>query len=158
RRLARKWARSRRGSNGTSRMTGFRFEAFPSRNLRHALFRTQNSGHKPARSLRKCGSMGSGQCRSKDYSSSWGWRTDPQRTTMTQILALATVVYGSLLIAAVYFTRATPRRIAGALAGGVAVAVVGAGVEATAHNRGWWRYTSGDSPYGPPGMYPLIVI
>ena len=77
---------------------------------------------------------------------------------MTQILILAWCVYGSLLVAAIYFTRATTRRALGALAGGGAVALVGAGVEALAHARGWWRYTSGDTPIGPLAVYPLVVV
>jgi hypothetical protein len=77
---------------------------------------------------------------------------------MTQILILAWCVYGTLLVAAVYFTRATPRRVLRALAGGGAVAVVGLGVEALGHARGWWRYSSDDSPVGPPAMYPLLVV
>jgi hypothetical protein len=77
---------------------------------------------------------------------------------MTQIMILAGCVYLSMLAAAVYFTKASPRRVVGALAGGGAVAVVGAGVEAFAHARGWWRYTSGDTPIGPVAMYPVIVL
>jgi hypothetical protein len=76
---------------------------------------------------------------------------------MTQILILASCVYLSLLGATIYFTRATTRRVLGTLAGGVAVAVVGAGVEAFAHAQGWWRYTSDDTPYGPVALYPALV-
>jgi hypothetical protein len=78
--------------------------------------------------------------------------------TMTQIFMLATCVYVSLLVAAVYFTRATMRRFVGALAGGGAVALVGAGVEYLAHARGWWRYRYDDTPYGPLAIYPLLVV
>jgi hypothetical protein len=46
----------------------------------------------------------------------------------------------------------------GALAGGAATALVGVGVEALAHARGWWRYTSDDTPVGPVAMYPVIVV
>ncbi len=77
---------------------------------------------------------------------------------MTLILILAWCVYGSLLVAAIYFTQATTRRVLGALAGGCAVALIGAGVEGLAHARGWWRYTSGDTPVGPLAMYPLLVV
>ena len=77
---------------------------------------------------------------------------------MAQILILAWCVYGGLLVAAVYFTRATPRRVVGALAGGGVVALVGVGVEAWGHARGWWRYTADDTPYGPPAIYPLLVV
>ena len=73
---------------------------------------------------------------------------------MTLILILAWCVYGSLLVAAIYFTRATPRRVLGALAGGGVVALVGVGVEAWGHARSWWRYTADDTPYGPPAIYP----
>jgi hypothetical protein len=55
---------------------------------------------------------------------------------MTQILILASCVYLSMLFAAIYFTRANTRRVVGALAGGGAVALVGAGVEAFAHRSG----------------------
>ncbi len=77
---------------------------------------------------------------------------------MTQILILASCVYLSLLAAAIYFSRATARRVVGALAGGGVVAIVGLGVEALAHARGWWRYTSDDTPVGPVAMYPAIVV
>jgi hypothetical protein len=77
---------------------------------------------------------------------------------MTLILILASCVYGSLLVATIYFTRVTTRRVLGALAGGVAVAVVGAGVETLAHARGWWRYTFDDTPYGPMAIYPLLAV
>ena len=77
---------------------------------------------------------------------------------MTQILILASCVYLSMLVAAIYFTRATTRRVVGALTGGVAVALVGPGVEAFGHARGWWRYTADDTPIGPVAMYPLIVV
>jgi hypothetical protein len=74
---------------------------------------------------------------------------------MTQILA--SCVYLSLLVAAIYFTRATARRVVGALGGGGAVALVGAGVEAIAHARAWWSYSSDDTPIGPVGMYPALL-
>ena len=77
---------------------------------------------------------------------------------MMPILILASCVYLSLFIAAVYFSRATPRRVVGALAGGGAVALVGTGVEALAHARGWWRYKSDDTPIGPVAMYPAMVV
>jgi hypothetical protein len=77
---------------------------------------------------------------------------------MTHILILAWCVYGSLLIAAIYFTRATTRRVLGALAGGGAVALLGTGIEALGHSRGLWRYTADDTPIGPLAMYPLLVV
>jgi hypothetical protein len=77
---------------------------------------------------------------------------------MTQLLILASCVYLSMLAAAIYFSRTTPRHVVGALAGGGAVALVGASVEAFAHARGWWRYTSDDTPFGPVAMYPVLVV
>lgn len=79
---------------------------------------------------------------------------------MTQLLILASAscVYVSLLIAAIYLTRATLRRVLGALAGGAVVALVGVGIEGLAHARGWWRYTAADTPYGPLAIYPLLVV
>jgi hypothetical protein len=77
---------------------------------------------------------------------------------MKTIFILACCVYGSLFLAAVYFTRASQRRTLGALSGGLAVALVGAGVEAFAHARGWWRYTADDTPFGPLVLYPVLVV
>ena len=74
------------------------------------------------------------------------------------ILIAASCVYATVLVAAVYFTRATARRVAGALAGGVTVGIVGVGVETLAHMLGWWRYPSVGTPYGPPLMYPAVVL
>jgi hypothetical protein len=75
-----------------------------------------------------------------------------------QLLLLATCVYLTVLLAATYFTRATPRRLAGALAGGGTVAIVGVGVEVLCQSLGFWRYPSTDTRYGPPLMYPLLVL
>jgi hypothetical protein len=70
----------------------------------------------------------------------------------------ATGVYLAVLVATTYFARATARRVAGALAGGGAVGVVGVGVETLAHTLGWWRYPSVETPYGPPVIYPAVVL
>jgi hypothetical protein len=77
---------------------------------------------------------------------------------VTQTLILASCVYSSLLAAAIYFTGASARRVMGAFAGGVVVAAVGVGVEALAHAQKWWSYPSDDSPIGPLGMYPALVV
>jgi hypothetical protein len=78
--------------------------------------------------------------------------------TTQQLLLRATCVYLTLLVATVYFTRATVRRALGALAGGAAVAVVGVGVEVLCQTLGFWHYRSTDAPYGPLLMYPLAVV
>jgi hypothetical protein len=77
---------------------------------------------------------------------------------MQLILMMATGVYLAMLAAAIGFTRATARRVAGALIGGGAVAVAGVGIEALAHTLGWWRYPSVETPYGPPMLYPALVL
>ena len=74
------------------------------------------------------------------------------------ILIAATGVYLVVLAGAVFFTRATKRRVAGALIGGVAVGAVGVGIESLAHTLGWWRYPSVETPYGPPLMYPALIL
>lgn len=79
-------------------------------------------------------------------------------TTPRLILLAATCVYLAALVAAAYFTRATARRVAGALIGGVAVGAAGMGVETLAHTMGWWRYPSVETLYGPPLMYPALVL
>jgi len=75
-----------------------------------------------------------------------------------ELLLLATCIYLVLLTATTFFTRATRRRFLGALAGGLAVAVIGVGVEVLFQTLGFWHYPSADQPYGPPLMYPLIVV
>jgi len=78
--------------------------------------------------------------------------------TMKQLLLLASCVYFTFFVASVYFTRATARRVLGAVAGGVAVAVVGVAVEALCQSLGFWRYPSDDTGYGPALMYPVLVL
>src|SRR5262245_54602499 len=79
-------------------------------------------------------------------------------TTPQVILIVASCVYAVVLIVTAYFTRATRKRITGALSGGVAVAVVGVGIEYLAHARGWWHYPFSDTTYGPPLIYPVVVL
>jgi hypothetical protein len=78
--------------------------------------------------------------------------------TVQQLLLLGSWLYLAFLVAAVYLTRATPRRVLGALAGGVAVAAAGVGVEALCQALGFWRYPADESGYGPALMYPLLVL
>jgi hypothetical protein len=76
----------------------------------------------------------------------------------TSLLASVTVVYLVGLGLLVWLTRATPRRVLGALAGGLAVAIVGVGVEVLFQTLGFWHYPSVDRPYGPLMMYPVILL
>jgi hypothetical protein len=66
--------------------------------------------------------------------------------------------YTVALLVTAYFTRAKKRRFIGALAGGLAVAVVGVGVELLCQSLGVWHYPSHDEPYGPLLMYPVLVV
>src|SRR6185436_54150 len=50
------------------------------------------------------------------------------------------------------------RRFAGALIGGIAVGLVGVGVERLAHAMGWWHYPFDETACGPPLMYPVVVF
>lgn len=58
---------------------------------------------------------------------------------MTQPLFWLTGAYFVELVAVIYFTRATSRRIVGALCGGAAVAVMALGMIALCEAIGWWR-------------------
>jgi hypothetical protein len=78
--------------------------------------------------------------------------------TIYQALYIGLGVYLLLLAAAVHFTRPNSRRFLGALAGGVAVAVVGVSMETIFHRLGFWRYPSVEQAYGPLSLYPLVVI
>ena len=76
----------------------------------------------------------------------------------TRLLLTATAGYAIGLVALTYLTRATRRRVLGALAGGLSVAVVGVGVELLFQTLGFWRYPSIEQRYGPPLMYPLVLV
>jgi hypothetical protein len=78
--------------------------------------------------------------------------------TPQSILIAASCVYVVVLVATAYFTRATLRRVAGAMLGGIAVAIVGIGIERLAYTFGWWRYPWLDTPFGPPLIYPVVVF
>jgi hypothetical protein len=76
----------------------------------------------------------------------------------TPFLVSITGVYLVGFVVLAYLTRATPRRVLGALAGGLAVAVVGVGIEMFFQTLGFWHYPSVDQRYGPVLMYPLILL
>lgn len=79
-------------------------------------------------------------------------------TTPQLILIAASCVYLIVMVLTAYLTRATRRRVIGALIGGVAVGLVGVGVECLAHAMGWWRYPFVETAYGPPLIYPVGVL
>jgi hypothetical protein len=78
--------------------------------------------------------------------------------TPQDMLMIASCVYLVVLAVVAYLTRAPCKRLIGALSGGVAVAVVGVGVEHLAYVRQWWRYPFVDAPYGPPLIYPVAIL
>jgi hypothetical protein len=76
----------------------------------------------------------------------------------TQELIVATCAYLVALIALAYFTRATARRIAGALAGGGIVGFAAIGVTALAGVLGWWRVPGFWTPHRLPIYYLGFAI
>ncbi|HAF13032.1 MAG TPA: hypothetical protein DCK99_04890 [Blastocatellia bacterium] len=65
----------------------------------------------------------------------------------TRQLIVVTCAYMVELVAAVYFTRATSRRVVGALAGGAAVGCMGLGAIALGNALGFWRVPIFWTPY-----------
>ena len=65
----------------------------------------------------------------------------------TQQLHLFNCLYLAVLVVVAFFTRATARRIAGALAGGVAFGVVALGIIALGEEVGWWHMAITWEPY-----------
>jgi len=65
----------------------------------------------------------------------------------TQQILLITGAYLLALVAAVFFTRATSRRVVGALAGGAIGGLVGLGMIALCEAIGLWRVPFASTPY-----------
>ncbi|MFI5455348.1 MAG: hypothetical protein ACHRXM_07830 [Isosphaerales bacterium] len=65
----------------------------------------------------------------------------------TQQLHLFNCLYLAVFVGVAFFTRATARRIAGALAGGVAFGVVALGIIALGEKLGWWHMAITWEPY-----------
>jgi hypothetical protein len=62
-------------------------------------------------------------------------------------LHLFNCLYLALLVVVAFFTRATARRIAGALVGGAVFGVVGLGIIALGEKVGWWYMAITWDPY-----------
>jgi hypothetical protein len=71
----------------------------------------------------------------------------------TQQIMLLACGYLIELIAVIYFTRATVRRILGALAGGVAAGLLALGAIALGEALGWWRVVFAPAPYSLPLLF-----
>ena len=65
----------------------------------------------------------------------------------TPQLILMIGAYSVALVAVSCFTRATARRVVGALAGGAAAGLVGLGVISLGEAQGWWRVPLPWTPY-----------
>ena len=63
----------------------------------------------------------------------------------TKLSTVATCVYACVLVGALRVLRPGARRTVGALARGVAAALVGVVIEAVAHQQGFWQYTENDT-------------
>lgn len=69
-----------------------------------------------------------------------------------------TGAYAIALVAVVYFTRATLRRVVGALAGGAAVGLMALGMIALCVSLGWWQVPSASTPYFLPLLYLGLAV
>jgi hypothetical protein len=74
------------------------------------------------------------------------------RMTTHELISI-TCVYLVGLVAIAYFTRATARRVAGALAGGAAAGWLGLGAIALGEALAWWRVPTTRTPYFLPLAY-----
>lgn len=65
----------------------------------------------------------------------------------TQQIILWTCGYLIALVAVIYFTRATARRVLGAMAGGAVAGLFGVGAIALCESLGWWWVSYASTPY-----------
>lgn len=65
----------------------------------------------------------------------------------TQQIILFACAYLIVLVAVIYFTRATTRRVIGAMAGGAAAGLFGVGAIALCESLGWWWVPYASTPY-----------
>jgi hypothetical protein len=77
-----------------------------------------------------------------------------QAVRLTQQLHLFSCLFLAVLVIVSLVTRATPRRIAGALAGSVIVSVAHLGVIALGERVGWWHMAISWEPYF---LAPLLI-
>jgi hypothetical protein len=66
-------------------------------------------------------------------------------TTLQMLLMIG--LYAAALVAVIYFTRATARRVAGALVGGAAAGLMALGSIKLCETLGWWKIPSASTPY-----------
>jgi hypothetical protein len=76
----------------------------------------------------------------------------------TQQLILWSCAYLVELVAVIYFTRATARRILGALVGGAAAGLLALGAIALCEALGWWQIPIASTPYFLLFFYVALSI
>src|SRR4030095_8873418 len=76
----------------------------------------------------------------------------------TQQIILFTCGYLVVLVAVVYFTRANPRRVIGAMAGGATAGLLGVGAIALCEALGWWWVPFAPTPYFLTLFYVGLAI
>jgi|SRR5947209_9376781 len=76
----------------------------------------------------------------------------------TQQILVVTCLYFAALVAVTYFSRATARRVMGALVGGAAVGLMGLGIIALCEALGWWHIPFASTPYFLPLFYIGLAI
>jgi len=76
----------------------------------------------------------------------------------TQQMLLMTGLYLAALVVVTYFTRATPRRVLGALAGGAAASLMALAVIALCQDLGWWRLPFVSTTYWVIALYVGLAI
>ena len=81
-----------------------------------------------------------------------------QNRMTTQQILLMTGLYLAALVAVVYFTRATVRRVVGALVGGTVVALVALRIIALCETLGWWRIPFASTSYFVPLFFLGLAI
>ena len=70
----------------------------------------------------------------------------------TREMLFVTGLYLVALIAVIYFTRATTRRVAGAFIGGLGASLLGMGAIALCEAIGWWHLPFAPTPYFLPSF------
>ncbi|MDT5159162.1 MAG: hypothetical protein QOH51_3519 [Acidobacteriota bacterium] len=83
-------------------------------------------------------------------------RRENRMTTLQMLLMIG--LYAVALVVVVYFTRATARRIAGALVGGAAVGLMALGAITLCEALGWWKIPFASTPYFAFIFYAGVAI
>ena len=76
----------------------------------------------------------------------------------TQQILLMTGLYLAASVVVIYFTRATARRVVGALVGGAAVALIALRVITLCERLGWWKIPFASTSYFVPLFFLGLAI